>query len=1267
MPHTRIINENNLDTWTRGNAIKAQGVIVELIFRLVAASVPRPKGRRFPLGDSIGQHGADGFLDTDIGLPPFVPDGVSYWEIGTGKDAHAKATNDYRELTKATPEDVRLRSTFVFVTPLSGRTAWSDTWKEEDQSNWLTARKGRAEWNDVAIIDGTRIIDWLSSFPAVEIWLANEMGHAAHELQTPELHWADLSKIGAPPPFTPDVFLVNRDAGAEMLRDVFSGTLRQLRVDTRQPAQMVDFTSAFVAKLAQDERADIGGRCLIISGTDGWNAAISLNEPHVLIANFDLDRSDSAALLLDRANRRGHTVIYSGMPGGVPIPYRVPIPNPNSHQLREVLQLAGYAEERARLLAQKCDGDLTALLRCVQGLSVMPGWAESTEAGNLAIAALLGGWNEAAAADKAVVEQLSGNAYGEWIGKIREVSLRPDTPLSLTDGTWKVGSRYEAWYALGPRIFDEHLTRVREVAAKVLRERDPQFDVSPDERHMAQFTGKVPQHSHTLRTGLAETLALLGNHPKALTSCSFGRAEAAATATVREILTDADWQLWASLNDVLPLLAEASPDAFLSAVEAGLASTPCPFDTLFTQERPGVMGRTYMTGLLWGLESLAWDPELLIRVVVILGELGSMDPGGNWGNRPSNSLTTILLPWLPQTCATDSTRQAAVATLLKEFPNVGWKLLLSLLPGTHQASMGTHRPIWRETIPEGWSARVSQREYWEQVSDYAELAAQVAESDTEKLVTLIDHLHELPSPARRKVLSHLGSDAVTALSEDKRLTIWTALTSLVSKHRRFADAEWAMPPESVDEIASVAELLKPTSPFFRHQRLFGDRDFDLYEERGNYRQLAAKLENDQQSAVREILTEGGINTLLRFARVVEAPWRVGTAFASVASQEQETQIIPALLDAEEKPLAQLAGGFVAGRFRSQEWRWVDDLDTSHWLPKTVGQLFSYLPFVPEAWERVQTILGGNEVEYWKRANANPYEAENGLDHAIECLVKYGRAGAAARCLEGMIHEKKPITSTLATKTLLAILDSPDDARTIDGHALVEIISAIQDDASTSPDEICQIEWAYLPLLDRFSGGSPKLLEQKLADSAAFYCEVVRAAFWSKKEERPAEISEAQRNMAKHAYQLLDGWRIPPGTRGQEPFNSEHLSSWLEEVKSTCHETGHFEAALIMVGHVLTYVPEDPDGLWIHHSAAAALNEKDSESMREGFRTKIFNSRGVHGWSAGREERELAEQIRTRAEMVERHGYFRLATSLRGLATSYDRDAEYDASRGIPGG
>lgn len=1265
MIHNMIISENQLDEWVRGNSEKAQGLIVELIWRLVAASSPKPKERRFPLSDSIGQPGPDGVLNTDFGFNPFVPEGRSLWEIGTGEKAGSKATKDYKNLTGSTPDEVRTESTFIFVTPLSGRRDWQYTWKTDAQAKWLAGRRRRKEWMDVRVIDGTGLIDWLHYFPSVELWLADRMGLPAHQMQTPEQRWAELKTIGDPPPLTTHVFLVNRDAACEKVKEVFSGTTLQLKLDTRFPDQVADFVGAYVAAMDKDARVDAIGRCLIISGVDAWNAMTTLRDAHILVADFDLDDADSAGTkLLERARRAGHAVIFGGMPGGVPHPNRVPIPNPKSYQIKEALVRAGYKEERARILAQKSDSNLSSLLRCLQNLSLMPEWAQETDAGELAIAELLGEWREDSEADKAAAEKLSKKAYGEWIGKIREIALRPGTPLIQRDGAWKMVARYEGWYALGPRLFNEHLDLLKEVAVEVLRERDPQFDLSPGERYAAIIHGKVLAHSHQLRKGVAEGLALLGSHPKALTSCSFDKAQATAVLAVREILIGAEWVLWASLNDLLPLLAEAAPGEFLDAVENSLNTDPCPFETVFAQEGTAITGRNYMTGLLWALETLAWDAEYLTRVVLILGDLAARDPGGTWGNRPANSLSTILLPWLPQTCAPVSKKHAAVATLLNDLPDVAWKLLLSLLPQSHQISMGSRRPAWREIIADDWSKGVTWREYWDQVAGYAELAIIAAKQNISKLADLIDRLDDLPPPARDQLLVHLGSSAVVSMPQADRVRIWAELVDLVSKHRKFADAKWAMKPEIVNQIAAVAETLAPDAPIYRHQRLFSERDHDLYEEKGHYEEQRKKLEDRRQGAIREVFGAGGVEKVLEFAEAVESPWRVGVAFGAIAAKEVCSKILPRLLESENRSLGQFAGGFVWGMFRKRGWQWIDDIETSYWSASQKGQFLAYLPFTPDTWKRAAVLLGGDELPYWSKTTANAYETEEGLERAVDRLVEYGRPHAAIRCLERLRYDKQPLDSHQALRVLQAALHSSENSHEVDVDAIVEVIKALQDDPDTDPDALIQAEWAFLPLLDQHHDAFPKVLEQQLADNPDFFCETIRTVFRSNEEKQPVEEpTEQQKNIAANAYRLLSEWRTPPGSQKDGRFNGDALNAWLENVKAICGKSGHLEVALSMVGHVLTHTPPDGDGLWLHHSAANALNAKDATEMRDGFRTALFNARGVH-WvdPEGREERELAKKFRNQAEEVEARGYHRLASSLRELAISYEREAERQASK-----
>ncbi|RLB88130.1 MAG: hypothetical protein DRH50_15730, partial [Deltaproteobacteria bacterium] len=609
-------------------------------------------------------------------------------------------------------------------------------------------------------------------------------------------------------------------------------------------------------------------------------------------------------------------------------------------------------------------------------------WTQHPEATYLALTVLIGSWNEKKECDIETITQLLDISYDEWLKKAREILLCPDSPLSLRNGIWKVVNRAELWSLLGSRILDQDLDTFRSLAVSVLNEPDPAFELPAEERYAASIHGKVLKCSHILRKGIAEGLAILGSQPESCANCSQGKAEATCALVIRELLTDADWVLWGSLNDLLPTLAEAAPGEFLDAVEKAIRQTPCPFDELFSQEGSGITGRNYLTGLLWALEGLAWDEQYLVRVCVALGELASRDPGGQWANRPSNSLATILLPWLPQTLAPVEKRKVAVRTLLQEQPDIAWNLIIQLLPGQHQTSFGSHKPSWRKTIPDDWEKGVTNQEYWQQTSFYAELAVDAAGQDTARLSVLIDHFDNLPKPAFDKLLEILASEPISKLPEEQRLLIWEHLTKFTNKHRRFSDAEWALPPELINRIEEVAEQLAPTNPFNLYQHLFSDRDFDLYEENGDWEKQRKKLDTRRETAISEILQQYGAEGVIRFAESVSSPWQVGHALGVIADDVCESTLLPHFLDEADNTRKALVSGFIWRRFYLKGWEWCDELDKSDWSPEQIGQFLASLPFTKDAWDRASKWLQKDEREYWTRTGANAYQADGDLAIAI---------------------------------------------------------------------------------------------------------------------------------------------------------------------------------------------------------------------------------------------------------------------------------------------
>lgn len=717
----------------------------------------------------------------------------------------------------------------------------------------------------------------------------------------------------------------------------------------------------------------------------------------------------------------------------------------------------------------------------------------------------------------------------------------------------------------------------------------------------------------------------------------------------------------------MPLLAEAAPDEFLDAVESVLVDlNNTPFHKIFSEEGGGGLGGwNYMSGLLWALETLAWSPEFLSRVSVILADISSFDPGGNWANRPSNSLADIFLPWHVQTTAPFEKRKSAVEAVIREQPVVGWKFLLALLPHNHGFTSGCHRPVWREFIPRDWKDSVKRSEYWAQINAYTDLAVALAKSDAGKLCELIKRLSDLPKVAHEGLLEHLNSDAVVTLPEADRLPLWECLDGLVRHHRKFSDTTWALPQEAVDRIAETALVLAPVLPTLKYRHLFGGRDFDLYDEKGDYEEQRKRLDEARLAAVIEILGDGHVDAALNFATKVAAPHEVGRALGLISSNEIEGLILPSLLDSEDDTSDRVVAGFIWARFWKLKTEWVDAVMERAWSPEHKSKFLTLLPFEEQVWNRVSLHLTtSHEALYWKNAKVNPYGPHRDLTIAIKKLLEYGREGAAVMCVARMVEDKLRFDEALATRALLAVLSSERGIEELDNYQTVELIKHLQESETSDKEALFRIEWNFLPWLDRFSTGSPATLEKRLTSDPAFFAEVIGLVFRSKNtsaDDRD-EPDEQKKLLAKNAYKLLTEWKRCPGSQDDGSFSVEAYNAWLNEARRLTEESGHADVAQIQIGHVLTCAPPDPDGLWIHSAVAATLNFRDTGEMRSGFTTQLFNDRGVHGFSHGEEERKLASENREKAEALDSEGYTRFATAMREFAEDYEQQAEREANR-----
>jgi hypothetical protein len=1058
-----------------------------------------------------------------------------------------------------------------------------------------------------------------------------------------------------------DVFLLGRRRAIERANGVFDNQIQELCFRTRYPRELKPFLTACLARRGE-LNSGAGARTLFLKDKAAWQQiSESEKSPKILVADAELDFESNRSELLKQSRVYGHSVIYAATAPRPDLPEIVDLPQAQKYEVEELLKKHGFAAGQAAALARQSNGEAYLLAQLLSGTSERREWAKGKAGYQLRHIALLGGWNDAAVPDKDAITQATGEAYDNWIKFLYPLTREPEPPLILEGGIFKPISRYDTWVQLGVYLTDADLMRFKDAATEILKVNDPRLDLPKDKRPYAGMARDLPPTtSGLLREGIAETLTLLAGQRDSLRT-SAGLADYVAASVVSEVLNTLDWKRWATLSPVLPALAEAAPDNFLDALEQALnAGDASPIPQLFGQSEDPLFGRTYHTGVLWALEVLAWHADYLSRVTLCLARMVPLPLPANMANNALNSLTSIFLTWLPQTLATVERRYAAVKKLADEYPDTGWKLLMAILPETHQTGSYNPKPVWANWFDKAWTGQVTRHEMMRQIVNYSQLAVSAAVTDTNKLNELVKRWNHLPREAVDQILTYLTSAAFVGRPDAERFIVWEQLVNEVQKHRKYSQADWAMPEPELRKLEEAAAAIEPKSTIVRNQRLFDDYahhffesdDFDLEEK---------KLAQSRDNAVREIIASSGLDAVVDVAQRVKMPAELGEALGRIGDPKTDEFLLPAYLLSENIKLINLVRGYVWARYFTAGAKWAEALDVGDWTLKQQATFFSFLPFHAAVWRRAELVLGKDTAEYWKLIYPNPFQAKDDLEEAVKQAIKYGRGDIAVGAINSMRFNKQAISSVLALDAVKALLAHYEKGEHVEQHELLEAIKLLQTSKDIDIEELSKIEFQTLNLLDRFSGAAPVILEKRLASDPNFFHAMVTRAFRSEKiSAEESAASGTKDELAGHVFRLLYRWQTPPGAIDNQTLNEDSLKGWIDQVEKLCKESGHWKIAQQLVGTAFVYAPLGVEGLLKHPTAAKILDRADLDDMRRGFTTGLFNLRGVHGYTAGKEELDLAKTYHEFAEKFDSEGFVQLATALRKLSDSYKRESEREA-------
>jgi len=209
--------------------------------------------------------------------------------------------------------------------------------------------------------------------------------------------------------------------------------------------------------------------------------------------------------------------------------------------------------------------------------------------------------------------------------------------------------------------------------------------------------------------------------------------------------------------------------------------------------------------------------------------------------------------------------------------------------------------------------------------------------------------------------------------------------------------------------------------------------------------------------------------------------------------------------------------------------------------------------------------------------------------------------------------------------------------------------------------VAAVEWGLLPVFDRHER-KPKVLHRELARNPRFFAELVALAFRGEGEE-PRQLSEQEQARAHHAHDLLDSWRVVPGSNG-EHVDAVVLRDWVRQAREAMAATGRGPIGDEQIGQLLSGAPADEGGTWPHPAVCDVIESAASADLEPGIEVGVYNSRGTvtkHPFEGGRQERQLAERYAGFATTLSDR-WPRTAALLRRLADGYRAAAQREDER-----
>lgn len=1220
------ISSTELEQWS--NTRQSQEKLPLLLRRLITNNLD---GKYIvhldiPGGDSIWKLGFDGFLQTSENS---ILGEAGIYQIECGQDKNYQ-TKFQKDLDKRTENlSPNSNKTFAFITTRKVRNknaSIAKAQKKNPKTNF---------WKNIRIFDADDIETWLDNDYATSAWLCDILEKPFDDIYNFEKKWQDWIHSTIIP-LDENIILARKNVYEKEINDwlLHDKGLIEVRACTKKESLL--YLLASIMKISSlEEREDIKSKITIIENMKQWKRVVENGNSKKLILVPMFDAPEGIHTLLEK----GYTIYFPlAKRDSFQTDKKLNVDNICNYLLEPIIE-SKYGYEYQKLIYRNFSNNdmllLQRILRNPKAPLPKPIWANKNYTDILLFLSIFSSWNDLNIKDVELIEKTLKMPYSEIKNKLVELMNIDEAPIQQIGNIFQVINPKLIIEYVGIYLTHEQLSSLLKSVQEVLTTID--IDYSKEKNYFNfDFSQNKEKYSEQIKSSSTKGLALFANNDNYFNSNV--RVKEQINRVIKDIFENSDYKLWLFLNSYLEMLFEAAPEIMLTQT-AHLVDDKIVLNTIMERSSTSFFGNCYYTGILRGLESVAWLPQYLSMATVTLLKIHS-----NWGTlsgfSPLSSLHKIYCAWCPHTSVNTEGRKEILTTLINgcKYNEALSSLLIKLLPQRSESLCCSNEPHYLEYK----HLKLKNADVWNMYNFVFEKLL-IFMDNINNWDILIEHYFDFSTDQKQKLYDKLNSLDFSTIQDDKKIEIQKAILLKTTWFDEFGEDK-DFSKEDKKLIESLKTIILKIN--------FSDK----------YKQCVAlftsyNYKNDDTIYAKELKTlldNEGIEGIIHLIEYIEDSYgfRLIDALKSQTFSDEQIKEMLSYLGQNEK-MDKILFNFIGHYFWNNEIPFINQYWNTNWNDSIKQNILLNLSSSPELWKWIET----NHLEhlYWSKKIFRGDFSASKLDFIIPKLKQYNNTDSL---LEIVFYNKNTINTKEIVDAL--ILYTGEHHLQLANYYITELFDILYAN-NVEQDLLIKLEMKYLKILDH--NGIPRAIKKELSTPAsAFFSDIVKILYGE--EGLDDDEHEKRRQQSKNENdERTQELAISLMIKMDKNFifeNKRDIKSWFENNKTNLQKLNRLRCGLSFIGQMFGQSPNDAsDNIWPLKEIREIIEAEENEIFENGILIGKYNSIGIRSitpdakdmWAAYNEYKGYAKTVRFQ--------YPRTSNLLEKIADEYKELAESD--------